>query len=263
MKIAVASDGNTLESNVGEKLGLSRYIIIIDTDTLDYRCFALHGRGERSGVPLEAISIALDQGCDVIIAGYVSPRILQPLKSRGVEVISGARGRVRDVVDAYRRGRLEDRGRKETGSIRDKKRRGRDVFFAFKKTARQFFSVLPVLLGVIFAIGLFQTFIDRKVLFSVFSGRPLLDTFLGACVGSILVGNPVNSYVIGDMLTKMGVSLYAVTALMVTWVTVGLIQLPAEISILGAKFAIKRTVSCFFLAIVIAMATVFVMRLFR
>jgi len=74
-------------------------------------------------------------------------------------------------------------------------------------------------------IGLLNTFVSRNFLAALFSGNPVLDTLLGAFFGSILAGNAINSYIIGGELLEYGVSLFTVTALIITWVTVGLVQL--------------------------------------
>jgi hypothetical protein len=132
---------------------------------------------------------------------------------------------------------------------------------AFRKSARQFANLLPMLAGVVLLIGLFNTFVSKEVLASVFSGDPALDTLRGASFGSILAGNPINSYIIGGELLKDGVSLYAVTALIVTWVTVGLVQLPAEIAALGRRFGLVRNGLCFALSIPIAILTVLILTL--
>jgi hypothetical protein len=55
--------------------------------------------------------------------------------------------------------------------------------------------------------------------------------------------------------------LFAVTALVVSWVTVGIVQLPAEALMLGRRFAIYRNLMCYLFAIVVALLTVFTMRL--
>mgnify|MGYP001812442345 CR=1 FL=1 len=87
------------------------------------------------------------------------------------------------------------------------------------------------------------------------------DTLIGASVGSIAAGHPLASYLMGGELLKSGVSLLAVTAFVVSWVTVGIVQLPAEILMLGARFAIYRNVICFFGAIVVAFVTVYTLNL--
>ncbi|MEA2086129.1 MAG: hypothetical protein U9O84_03715 [Chloroflexota bacterium] len=130
------------------------------------------------------------------------------------------------------------------------------VVGALRRSARQFSSILPVLIGVVLCIGLFNAFVSREVLASVFSGNAVLDTLWGACFGSILAGNAINSYVIGAALLDHGISLFAVTALILTWVTVGLVQLPAEIASLGLRFALLRNALCLVLAVPVAILTV-------
>lgn len=103
-----------------------------------------------------------------------------------------------------------------------------------------------------------RSYYSDRLLASIFSGNTFLDTLWGACFGSILAGNPINSYVIGGELLKYNISLFAVTALIVTWVTVGLVQLPAEIAALGKKFALLRNGLSFVLSIPIAIVTVLI-----
>lgn len=149
-------------------------------------------------------------------------------------------------------------GRGQAGEAGSGRRR---YSLAFRKSARQFANLLPMLAGVVLLIGLFNTFVSREVLASVFSGDPALDTLRGAGFGSILAGNPINSYIIGGELLKNDVSLYAVTALVITWVTVGLVQLPAEIAALGRRFGLVRNGLCFALSIPIAILTVLILTL--
>jgi hypothetical protein len=52
------------------------------------------------------------------------------------------------------------------------------------------------------------------------------------------------------------VSLFAVVAFIVAWVTVGVVQFPAEAAILGRRFAAARNLLAFMLAMVVSIATV-------
>ena len=114
----------------------------------------------------------------------------------------------------------------------------------------------PMLLGVILVLGLFRTFVTTRMLSTVFAGEPLRDTVIGSLIGSISAGNPVTSYIIGGELVKENVSLIAITSFIVAWVTVGIIQLPAEAAILGRRFACTRNVLGFIFSILISIATV-------
>ena len=133
---------------------------------------------------------------------------------------------------------------------------------SFLKALKSFGAMLPVLLGVILLIGLFKTYITSELISTVFIGNLFQDTLIGSVLGSISAGNPITSYIIGGELLKEGVSLFAVTAFILTWVTVGIIQLPVEASVLGKRFAITRNILSFILAIVVAIATVLTLRIF-
>lgn len=130
------------------------------------------------------------------------------------------------------------------------------ILVSFYNAFKSFGTSLPMLFGVILAIGLFQTYVSSRVFREVFTGELLLDTVMGSIMGSISAGNAVTSYIIGGELIKEDVSLIAVTAFIVAWVTVGIIQLPAEAAILGRRFAWLRNILAFVFSVLVAIATV-------
>jgi hypothetical protein len=116
----------------------------------------------------------------------------------------------------------------------------RSVVQALKISAHPMTHLIPIVIGIILCIGLFTAFKSEEFLSSVFSGNPTIDTLLGAGLGIVFTGNPINSYIIGRELLKYGVSLMVVTAFIAAWVTVSIVQLPAEIGALGKDFALVR-----------------------
>jgi len=129
---------------------------------------------------------------------------------------------------------------------------------AIQGTGRAFLKSLPVLIGVLILVSLSQVLIPKEAYLWLFSKNMFLDSLIGGLLGSVLAGNPITSYVLGGELLTQGVSLMAVTAFIVTWVTVGIIQLPAEVVLLGRKFAIIRNITAFLMAIVVAIVTVLI-----
>jgi len=127
---------------------------------------------------------------------------------------------------------------------------------SFYKAIKSFGKILPILIGIVLLVGLFKIFISSKSISLVFTGELFRDTFFGSAIGSISAGNPITSYIIGGELLKEGVSLFAVTAFITAWVTVGIIQLPAEASVLGKRFALSRNILSFIFSILVAIATV-------
>lgn len=130
-----------------------------------------------------------------------------------------------------------------------------------KKTLRTFFNVLPVIIGMLLLTSLVITVFPQKISAGLFGHGDLLDTLLGASFGSIAAGHPLASYLLGGELLGGGVGLTVVTALVVSWITVGVAQLPAEAMLLGWRFALWRNIVCFVTAIVIAFLTVYTLQL--
>jgi len=262
MKVAVSSEGPEPELSVGRRFGVSPYFLIADLESGTFEAIQNPGSSGERGAGAQAVVLLLNLDVKVLLTGHCSPAIRHHLEANGVEVLSGLSGVVRDVVRRYRMGETGNREDEEVktglrmvscGELRD----------AARRSWNQILSMLPMMAGVVLLVGLFNSFISRELIASIFSGNVILDTFWGACSGSLFVGNPINSYIIGGELLHQSVSLFAVTAFMITWITVGLVQLPAESAALGRGFAIRRNIACFLLAFPIAMATVFILAIWN
>ncbi|MCK4552727.1 permease [Candidatus Pacearchaeota archaeon] len=134
---------------------------------------------------------------------------------------------------------------------------------AVAKSAKALWKSLPLILGTILLVSLISILIPKSFYTSVFSKNIFLDSFIGSIIGSISAGTPITSYIFGGEMLTQGVSLLAVTAFLVAWVTVGIIQLPAEIAILGKKFALLRNITSFILSIVVAIITILILGVFK
>lgn len=126
---------------------------------------------------------------------------------------------------------------------------------AGKKTFNNFKNILPVLSGVILLISLVIAAIPKEAYANIFTGHFIFDPLIGGIAGSIAAGNPITSYVLGGEFLQQGISRVAVAAFIVTWVTVGIVQLPAESVMLGKRFALIRNAVSFVLAIFVAVLT--------
>lgn len=129
------------------------------------------------------------------------------------------------------------------------------------KAGRALWNSFPILLGVILLVSLISTIVPVSAFASIFRNNLIIDPLIGGTLGSILAGNPVTSYILGGEFLLQGISLIAVTAFLVSWVTVGLVQLPAESMLLGKRFAITRNITAFILSIIVAIITVSVVSL--
>jgi uncharacterized membrane protein YraQ (UPF0718 family) len=132
----------------------------------------------------------------------------------------------------------------------------------FKKSLVDFIKSLPLLLGTFLFISLFNSIVSKEFYLKVFNFNPFIDSVVGAVIGSLSFGTPITSYVIGGELLNNGVSLIAVTAFLVSWVTVGFLQFPAEEIMLGKRFAITRNVLSFVSSIIVALLTFLIWSIF-
>ena len=124
-----------------------------------------------------------------------------------------------------------------------------------QKSSLVFLGMAPLLLGVIGLVGLFQVLVTPEMLASLFRGNPLADTLIGTLSGAAAAGNPVVSYLLGGELLAQGISLYAVSAFILSWVTLGFIQLPAEVEVFGGRFTLIRNLLAFVFTVLVAVLT--------
>jgi hypothetical protein len=135
------------------------------------------------------------------------------------------------------------------------------ILKSIKKSAKSLWLALPAVLSTVLLIGLAITLMPKSFYSLIFGRSVVADIIVGDIAGSVSAGNPITSYIIGGELLTQNVSLVAVTVFIVSWVTVGVVQLPAESMILGRRFAIYRNITAFFMAIVVSLATVWIINL--
>ena len=131
---------------------------------------------------------------------------------------------------------------------------------SFQKSLKQavlsFTSMMPMILSIVGLMGLFQAMVSRELLASLFTGDPVKDTLIGTVAGGIAVGQALVSYILGGELLEQGISIYAVTAFILAWVTLGIVQLPLEAEVLGLRFTIYRNILAFVSTILVSIGTV-------
>ena len=134
---------------------------------------------------------------------------------------------------------------------------------SLKQAGLSMLSMMPMILAIVGLVGLFQSYITQQMLVSVFDGNAVHDTLVGTLAGMVAVGQAIVSYILGGELLEQGVSLYAVTAFVLDWVTLGVVQLPMEASVLGVGFTWRRNLLAFLSTILVSVVTVRVLELWR
>lgn len=263
MKIAVSAEGPGLDAKAGERLGFASYLLVVDLESKDFEAIR-SPRDAGNGAGMQMVALIIARKCDVLLTKWCSPTAEKYLTAYGVAVVRDLSGTVAEVLDQFERQNPDGHAGKPEDLARVPWKIEREaVMQALRSASHQIGNLLPVMIGVIFLTGLFMTFMSGVFLPSLFSGGVWRDSFWGACLGSLFAGNAINSYIIGGQMLEAGVSVIAVTAFICSWVTVGLMQLPAEIAALGWRFAVVRNASCFGLSMGISFGVFIFLKLFE
>ncbi|MFH1153924.1 MAG: NifB/NifX family molybdenum-iron cluster-binding protein [Pseudomonadota bacterium] len=107
MKIAITSKGRDLDSEVDPRFGRAAYIIIVDTDTL---VFDVIDNAENAnafkGAGIQAAVGICDKNVKVLVTGFCGPNAFKTLEAAGIKVANDASGPVRQVIQAFKDGKL-------------------------------------------------------------------------------------------------------------------------------------------------------------
>jgi predicted Fe-Mo cluster-binding NifX family protein len=261
MKIAVSAEGPELNARVSNRMGLSPYLLIVDLASRHFEALPIP-RVSGQGAGMQVVAMIIAKKSNVLLTEWCSPTAEKYLSAHGVRIVTRIHGTVAEVLDQFESDDLQREKESWEFAPSPWKLDRRAVGQAVRSASNQIKNLLSVMISVVFLTGLFSAFASEAFLASVFSGNMWRDSLFGAFAGSLFAGNPINSYIIGAQLLESGVSLVAVTAFICTWLSVGMVQLPAEAAALGWRFALVRNICCLGLSIGISFGVVFSLKLF-
>jgi len=108
MKIAVTSTGNTLDSPVDPRFGRCRFFVFVNPETMEYEAVENEAMMAAGGAGPQAAQIITSRGAEAVITGNVGPNAAAALQAAGIKVLVGAGGTVRESVEMFRRGELQE-----------------------------------------------------------------------------------------------------------------------------------------------------------
>jgi len=106
MRIAVATEGPSLQDLVSDRFGRCPYFLIVDTDTWQFTAIPNTPSDLASGLGLQAAWTVVNQRVSAVIAGEVGRNARSILEERGVQIVTGMSGlSARQAIEQYRTGR--------------------------------------------------------------------------------------------------------------------------------------------------------------
>ncbi len=106
MKIAISSSGKNLEAQLDPRFGRCRHFLIVDTDTLNFEVFENENGALGGGAGIQSAQFVVSKGVEAVITGNCGPNAMQVISAAGVPLYTGQSGTVKDIVGAYKNGKL-------------------------------------------------------------------------------------------------------------------------------------------------------------
>lgn len=108
-KIAITSEGPTLDDLVDPRFGRAAGFVVVDLDTMETRYIDNGGSQVMAqGAGIQAAELIARSGVSHLLTGFVGPKAFQALSAAGVKIGQNLEGlTVREAVERFRSGGVE------------------------------------------------------------------------------------------------------------------------------------------------------------
>jgi predicted Fe-Mo cluster-binding NifX family protein len=110
IKTCISSTGNAVDADVDQRFGRCQYFLIIDTETMKTKVVQNQSALSSGGAGIQAAQIITKEKVDSVITGNIGPNAFQILQAAGIKVFTGAEGTIKEVIEKYKKGDLQEAG---------------------------------------------------------------------------------------------------------------------------------------------------------
>ncbi len=108
MKVAITAKGTDLTSDVDPRFGRAAYIIIVDTETMNFEVFDNSKNvAAFKGAGIQAATLVADNGAEVLLTGYCGPNAFKTVTAGGVKVVNDITGTIKEAMELFMAGSLK------------------------------------------------------------------------------------------------------------------------------------------------------------
>lgn len=107
MKICITAQGDNLDSMVDSRFGRCRYFIVVDSDTLEFEAIQNPNTETTGGAGILSAQLIAEKQVKAVLSGNIGPNAFQTLQAAGIEIITGVSGKVKEVIEQYKQGKLK------------------------------------------------------------------------------------------------------------------------------------------------------------
>jgi predicted Fe-Mo cluster-binding NifX family protein len=106
MKIAVSSNGETLDAQLDPRFGRCQYFLVVNSDDMNFEACNNESAVQGGGAGIQAAQFLASLGVEAVITGNCGPNAVQTLSAAGIELFVGQTGTVKEVVEKFKKGKL-------------------------------------------------------------------------------------------------------------------------------------------------------------
>ena len=106
MKICITSTGPSLDSEMEPRFGRCQYFLFVDPETMALEALENPNIGASGGAGIQSAQLVANKGVDALITGQVGPNAFTTLQAAGIKILTGASGKVREVLEKYKNNEL-------------------------------------------------------------------------------------------------------------------------------------------------------------
>jgi predicted Fe-Mo cluster-binding NifX family protein len=108
MIVAVTAKGKNLSDEVDPRFGRAPYILIVDTETMEYQALDNSSNVNAfKGAGIQAATMVAEKGAQVLLTGYCGPNAFRTVQAAGMKVVSDVAGTVQQAIDTFRSGKVQ------------------------------------------------------------------------------------------------------------------------------------------------------------
>jgi predicted Fe-Mo cluster-binding NifX family protein len=111
MRIAISSSGPDLDAQVDPRFGRCQCFVVVNPATEELEVLDNEAAMMSGGAGIQAAQMVVNSGVDAVITGNLGPNAADTLVAAGLKTYLGALGTVREALQQYKAGHLQEASR--------------------------------------------------------------------------------------------------------------------------------------------------------
>jgi predicted Fe-Mo cluster-binding NifX family protein len=109
LKIAISAMGNSLDAEVNQRFGRTRWLIIFETENGEYEAIDNSDNyNAPQGAGIKTADTVAKKGCKAVITGHLGPKAFTVLNRAGIKGYNCQSGTVQEAIEKYKNGQLTE-----------------------------------------------------------------------------------------------------------------------------------------------------------